>query len=294
MHLSDLFEAPIASWAVDADFDENEAEMISKFNGYSNETKHFSDTDKRAIRDPGIVQAVNRAFGRTPVKFALYFWQSTRPDYDPTSFIGHVEEPWMRKQLGDKATASILAQAAPDTVTIVLTNNLSDEHKITLKSPWAVAHRIAHALIGGKVAGDAGWDVIDRFRRFIRAIVSQAYGTPWPDEETGFGLIMAKEYEEIYGKMIGHQLGTMASARKGALVSQYEWFYETFVQYIINGKVTLNPLREIFDDLDPDSKLVSDPRKNHRVQQIWSKFPRKIEEAFDEMLVEAKGKIFVC
>ena len=294
MDLTALFEAPITNWTIDSDFDQNEAEMISKFTGYEMDGKHFSDVDKRAIRDPGVMQAVNKAFGRTSVKFSLYFWQSTTPNYDPTSFIGHVDDAWIVRKLGEKAATAIKAQQTSDAITIVLTNNLSDEHKITLKSPWAVAHRIAHALMGGKLGSDAGWEVMAMFKRFIRTLVSQAYGTQWPDESTEYGRIFANDYEEIYGKLIGHQLGTMASARKGALVSQYEWFYETFVQYIITGKVTLNPLREVFDELDPDSKLVADPRKRARIQQIWSNFPSKIEKAFDLMLESAKGEVFVC
>jgi len=289
MDLMTLFEAPITHWTVDPDFDRNEAEMISDLPDHRDDLRHYGVADKAAIRDKSVMVAAQRAFGRSPVKFSLYFWQSVEPNYDRFAFRGKVDDDWMQHRLGEQTAHAIRSQTGPDTIGIVMTNNLSDEHKISLKSPWMIAHRIAHALFGERRNQD-GWVIVHMFERFLRKLLTVGYGLNWPDEDTGFGRMIAQEYSECYGKLMGHTIGTMGSARKGALVSNWEWFYETFAQYLITGKVTLNPLPEHFDE---DLDLTSDPRKRYKVQRAWEQFPDKIAEAFDAMLKKSAGSVFV-
>lgn len=237
MRIRDIYEAPIGDWTIDSDFDANEREMVSKFTGYEREGKHWSDVDKRALRDPSVVQKVRSAFMKTPSTFDLYFWQSTDPKYDRTLEKGTRDHKWIVDKLGPKAGSAI--QAKSGVITVVMTNNLSDDRKVSMRSPWMVAHRIAHALIGGGAKTGAGWEANNEFESFAARLCKLAYGVPWPTKYASqFDTIMYGEHIEAYMPVLGHMLGTMKSARSGHLVQASEWEHETFVQYLSAGNLT--------------------------------------------------------
>jgi hypothetical protein len=285
-----ITEAPIRSWTVDDDLDGNEAEMMSRFHGYNREMRHFSQKEKRIIRDEQYVQHIRNVFVRCPVDLSFYFWQSKNPNYDLTAFHGAVDQQWLVKRLGEKAAANIAAQASSDIVTIVMTNNLSDENKISLGSPWIIAHRMAHGLFGDRPSGEESWRIREAFNHFLKKIIRVAYSIQWPDENTSFGNIMADDYREIYGKLLGHTLGTMKSAREGKLTSYNEWWFETFSQFIITGRVTFKALPDRFDD---GMTMTKDPRAKNQILRAWAKFPSMIERSFVRLLEESRGKTFV-
>lgn len=285
-----LSEAPIGDWTIDPSFDDNEREMISKFSGYEQEAKHWSDADKIALRDPAIVKKVQSAFLKTPVQFNLYFWQSTSPDYDLTLEKGLTDPEWVKAKLGQNAYDYVMRSTSTDAITVIMTNNLSDEHKISFASPWMVAHRLAHSLMGAGDKTDEGWRVGRIFEQFVYDVLREGYDLEWPDPDGRWGDVFYREHMDIYMKMMGHYLGTMRSARKGRLVQPGEWKHETFAQYLIKGKVTLNPLPDNFDE---GMDLTQDPAKRKEALRLWANFPSRLERVFHRTLESAKGKIWV-
>lgn len=289
MRIRDIFEAPIGDWTIDPDFDANEREMVSKFSGYEREQPHWSDVDKRAIRDPAVVQKVRAAFLKTPHTFDLYFWQSTDPNYDHTLEKGIVEPEWIERVLGSKTAAAV--KPKPGVITVVMTNNLSDDRKVSMRSPWMVAHRIAHAVSGTGKKTIAGFEVSNDFSQFARQLCRIAYGVPWPDQnKSEFDRIMHFEYAEAYMTILGHMLGTMKSARSGHLVQSSEWKHETFSQYLLTGKVSFRPLAE---RLDSYYVLTTDPAKLARAEKLIASFLKKITKRFDKLLTEAADHVWV-
>ena len=289
MRLQDLFEAPIGNWTVDPDFDANEREMISKFTGYDREQKHWSDADKTAIRDESTITRVRSAFMKTPHVFDIYFWQSTNPDYDPTLEKGQRDIQWIERVLGPKVAQAV--QPRPGVITIVMTNNLSDERKISMKSPWMVGHRIAHAIIGDGIKSPAGFETIFAFDKLVENICRIAYEVDWPKRrETNLDSMLHNEYLEVYTPIIGHMLGTMKSARNGHLIRPAEWQHETFTQYLLTGRVTFRSLSE---RLDSYYTLTDDPKRRIQAEKLLRKFTKNITKKFDAVLEEAEGKIWV-
>jgi hypothetical protein len=284
-----ITEAPIGDWKVDPDIHSNEKEMISKFHGYENERKHWSDVDKKAMRDPGVIRRVKKGFEKTPFKFNLYFYQSTDPNYDKLMQQGVRDLNWIERNMGETAAQEIAKSTHPDTITVVMTNNLADDNQISIGSPWIVAHRIGHTLISGQERLGSSYQAEHVFNQFVKD-ASRAYGQNWPNPDTHYGYVITKENVDIYLKEFGNAIGTMRSAREGKIERGYEWIIETFTQYLITGKVTI---RQPPADLGVGMDYPTDPKKVERLQRIWAAFPGKCERAFARLLKDARGKIWI-
>lgn len=285
-----LLEAPIGSWTVDPDIDANETEMVSKFSGYRQDQHHWHPIDKKAMRDPAVIEQARHAFRNTDATFNLYFWQSTDPDYDRTLEHGLADGQWLVSTLGADAAQRVVDVTTPDAITILMTNNLSDERHISIKSSWMIAHRLAHAMIGGGGSDQAEY-ILQAFKAYLRTIVSKGYGTPWPKSDgSTFDEMVNRDYWDAYGRIFGHHLGTMRSARQGHLVQSGEWIMETMAQYLITGDIRFNPLP---DQIHPEEKLTVDPQVRARLAQETEKFRVRLKKLLKQMLDGAKGQVYV-
>lgn len=285
-----ITEAPIGDWNVDPDFDQNEKEMMSKWHGYDREMKHWPDADKAAIRDPAAIQRVKSGFLKTPAIFNLYFYQANDPDYDPFMQKGVVDLDWVQKQFGEKTAQEVAKSVRAGQITVIMTNNLSDEGWISVRSPWMMAHRIGHSLILGSNREAASWEAVHIFDQFVKTIASYGYGVSWPKGDSYFANTIRDEYLDIYRKVLGHALGTMRSARSKKFTQSTEWMVETFAQYLMTGDVTLHDLPS---EIHAEEPLTTDPAKLERVRKAWAAFPTKIKRAFNKLLKQAEGQIWV-
>lgn len=285
MRISEILsESPIGDWQVDPDFDANRSSMLGKRPEVRQDLEHWQDSDINAIRSHANVSRVKNVFSKCPFTFNLYFVHSEQVDYDSFMQAGHVDLPWVAKIFGPQIAGRIEAWSSPTAINVIMTNNMSDEDKLSLRSPWMVAHRMAHAIMGGH-----NTEPVQKFEGFIQDITRIGYSIEWPNEDSHHGRSFAEEYKSTYGKILGYSLGTMNSARRGRLVTVHEWYYETFAQYLITGKVTLKPLPERFDVFG----LTKDPKARYKVQKIWARFPEMIEKTFERSLNDAKGGLWV-
>ena len=292
--LSTLTESPIGDWTIDPMFDSNEKEMFSKFHGYAQEKPHWREVDKKAIRDPDAVQKIRNAFTKTGFNFNIYFWQSDDPDYDRTLEKGLVDHQWIQSVMGQHIVDYFNSINYQSGINVILTNNLSDDYPMSIRSPWMVAHRISHTITMGKEKSGAAWEVENAFALFIKQITTFAYGVRWPNKnDFNYSHYMSIEdsYVSDYGKILAHELGTMRSAKNKMMVNGYEWLNETFAQYLMTGHVTINPI--LPSEIHPDEPLTTDPIKLAKANKALAAFPRKIERLFKKMLVSAVGKFWV-
>lgn len=285
MKILDLFESPIADWSVDPDLDKNEKSMIGKFHGYSQEQLHWSPQDKAAMTSEKHVNKIKKAFLKTPFDINLYFWQSNDPNYDRFSQKGSVTPAWIQHQMGDNVMDYIDKTFTADSITIIMTNNLSDEHKIGINSPWILAHRMAHTMVAGAKSQISGKQLLNIFLSYVEIICNKVYGYEFNDWHHS----IRSDEIHIYGKILGEYLGTMSSARNKKLVNVYEWIYESFTQYLITGKVTFNTtLPEVFDD-----PLQATPEKLALGLKIIKRFENTVNTKCQEIIDQSMGKIFV-
>lgn len=292
MRYYELFEAPITDWNVDPDFDQREDEMLSNRSGYRSDVVHYDKSDKQAMRNPVVIERAKSAFLKVPYDFNFFFGHATDPNYDRILSKGKVDLEWIEEQLGPKAKAVISETSNSGNITIVFTNNLSDDNKINLRSTWAYAHRMSHSLIYSAKQNSKSWEAIQAVRDFIRSIAVNAYGVKWP-RPTGqynWDQMREMEYWETYVKVLARHLATMNSARQGKIINAYEFIHELFSQWLITGKITMN---ELPSQIHEDEVLTSDSVKLARAQKALTNFPRIMDRKFHSILDEAKGGIWV-
>lgn len=295
MRYSEITEAPIGNWTVDPDIYSNEKEMMSKWTGYDQERKHWRDVDKKAMHHEGTINKVRNAFKNVPTNFNIYFYQSTNPNYDLTLGRGRESVDWLRKTFGDEVTDRIIASSDDQSINFVMTNNLSDEMPISINSPWILAHRISHVIMDGRdQTGDTstGWVELI-FQNLLFDLLKIGFGHR-VDHNTGdyhWDKMIRTEYKEAYGKVFGEMLGTMKSARQGNIRNYYEWIHESFAQYIMTGKVTMN--LKLKDLPHADDILTKDETKLLQAKKAIYRAQIKIEKQFNKILDEAKGGYWV-
>ena len=290
-----LVEAPISGWEVDPQFDDNEAEMKSRFTGYDREVPHWRDVDKNAMNDPLVLARAQKAFAKVGVDIFIYFYQAKTPDYDNLLQQGRLNYEELSSKIGDDAAGNVISFSRPDNIVFVMTNNLSDELPMSIRSPWMLAHRLGHALIFGLRRGEYGHHVKAGFLTFVEKITTLGYGSVWPaDRQTYFGRVMIEDYWEAYGKIMGHIFGTMNSAKKGTLTQSEEWPIETFVQYLMTGDVTFNTtLPAMIGKGEFAEHLTTDPQKLLKISKEIEYFRRSVRRTYRGMLEEAKGGIWM-
>ncbi len=283
-----LSESPIADWQVDPDFMANREVMRSKRGDDRPDLEHWDDSDIHAITSARHAARAARAFARCPFKFNFYFLHIPEPDYDPFLQQGRVDPNWIEEHLDETVAARIASWLRADAINVIMTNNLSDEGKITLKSPWTLAHRMGHLILAGRNRDSERVEHL--VSTFVETITRVGYGIGWPkDDGSEFHRLYREELDELYSRIVGHALGTMKSAHVGKLVTGYEWMYEMFAQFIITGKIALRPLPETLG-ADP---LTRDPRRRASVQRAWARFPHLMDKFCTQTLAEAVGGIWV-
>lgn len=282
-----LNESPISGWDIDPDMDNNAEIMRSKFTGYENERDHWSDLDIAAIKNDEFQEKIKYGFGNVSQNINIFFWQSTDPDYDDFLQQGIVDFDWISKKMDDRIIDRIKKSDWKNSITIIMTNNLSDERFIPINGSWIVAHRIAHAMVGGdsnRKHGEVFSRVYYQFGSFTNAIMKYGYDYQWKSNP-----LVYQEEMEILKREVGHALGTMKSARTGKLVQSSEWIYETFAQYLIQGKVRFNSLPDELGGIE----RTKDPRKWEIAKRLSAKFPIRLENWYAQLMDASVGKIFV-
>ena len=264
---------------------------MSQWTGYSQEQKHWSDVDKKAMVSPTVIKRVTNAFSKIPYDINIYFYQSDNPNYDRTATKGRVDMDWMTSTLGATVTERIVKSSSESAINFVITNNLSDEMPISIASPWMVAHRFSHAILGGDdIDSPARW-VETQYENFIYELLEIAYNHPRPKPTGNWQLddSMRHEYRDAYGKLFGEMLGTMKSAREGHVRNFYEWIHESFSQWLMTGKLTMNLTLTAL----PYEVLSDDPQKHILAKKVIAKFYRRMGDRFEKVMVEARGGYWV-
>jgi hypothetical protein len=277
-------EAPLGDFQVDPDLEQNLAKQRRKWHGYERELQHFPDPDVRAIRSPSVVRKIATRFARIPQNINLYFWANPDPDYDWHTQKGEVDLDWIAHNMG-KQVAQRFARMrdTKNRINIMHTGNLRDEGYVPMRSPWMMAHRIAHVL---------GQDhrIQNRFDQFVIDLTRKIYGVKWPDPNGQYGEIFRRDYFSAYGKILGHLLGRMKSARQEKLVQYREWIYERFAQYLMTGRVRLNRTlpRQIYRG---DNRMR--PGAERLIPKLIGHFEHRIEQIFEKVLNDSIGKYYV-
>ncbi len=185
------------------------------------------------------------------------------------------------EEMGDKTINS-------DNITVFFVSNTAAD-KIPMTA-WTIVHRVGHAM--------------NRTPQF------QDY-TKWLDNE--FDELLAiygkqkvsRTYDNNYKKIRTHELakgrlfnaiGTMRSAREGRIhLRPYEFYYELFVQYLKDGKITFNPLtKNLLVGFGPyGQKSIAKTQNLEEAQDKLDMIARTIPYYLNDVLYANVGEIFV-
>lgn len=296
MLLRHIFETPISNWEVSSQFDDREKAMQASYSKeFPNRTgkfQHYTKADKSAIRSSATISKIRLAFSKMPVKINLFFYHHDKPDYDPFLQKGQVDIAWVTRKMGSATAAEIQKWMEPDAINVIMTNNLSDNHPVSLKSPWMVAHRIVHAVAQGEnpSLSKGGAKLNSIVEKFIHDLLATAYGYKFDFSYFGRdAMLIYKDQIDILGTELGKVLGTFRSAREGSLVQVTDWTAEMFTQWMLTGKVVFNKLPEIFDE----RRLTEDPEKLRQATKLLNTAPTRFSRIFSSIAENAKGHIWV-
>ena len=135
----------------------------------------------------------------------------------------------------------------PGKVVFVYRNNVNNKQTKKMLTPWIAAHRVMHAIQGRKAILDIkdNQNVFDDYDKAMRLLL-ETYGIKstaryfwdlnWGVPTSGPTFNM-DDLQELF-----YQICTMRSARKREWPFVEEATAETFAQYLITGRVTLNDL----------------------------------------------------
>lgn len=273
-------------FSVDRNFVKNEAVMLSGFDGYFGERLHWDECDKKVILSQEKLSKLAAKLPTLHDNFRIHFWQSNNKDYDLTFQKGLIDQNWVKENTDQDFVDFIQSTASLETVNVIMTNNMSDINKISIKSPWMVAHRVAHVLMGGHETIEEGNRFNNCFNTFIKKFSRLVYDNKI--EHPNY--LLEEENLNNFGTVLGNMLGTMKSARAGKLVNRFEWIYESFAQFLILGKIRFN--RKIEMEI-PDLLLRATDRSIGKALPAILRFERAVNVQAVRVIDAATGKIFL-
>ena len=266
-----LNEAPLGSFTTIGDFEKR---------------KSFKDPrDIKSLKHPDTIKKVTDLLKNSEVNFDLYF--VNKPGLRKFSERGNVTYDFIVNKDGLGLNPAEIKINSDNITVFFVSNTAADKVPMT---PWTIVHRIGHAL-----------NRVDSFQKY----------TKWLDKE--FDELLAiygkqkvsRTYDNDYKKIRTHELakgrlfnaiGTMRSAREGRIhLRPYEFYYELFVQYLKDGKITFKPLtKNILVGYGPyGSKSIASTQNLSEAQEKLDMIANTIPYFINDVLNANVGDIFV-
>lgn len=291
-------EAPINRMQVDPDFNANNLIQQQTWTGPKEKFRpDYRPVDVKALNDPGVLKKIETRFLKVPQKINLYFWTSREhPNAEGSGQKGNlllgVVRPKFLSQYIDPAAAQRVLRM-PDreqAITVVIANNLAaDVGFVSLRSPWMVAHRIAHVLL----MTTAGARVQRMFKEFLERTL-EAYHVGGEARPEAIVEIRKPWATNRFVAVLAHAMGTTRAARDGNLNNPGEFLVESVVQHMLLGKARFNtniPTELPYRDNPEDDALYEG--RTQELRRSVAVFEKIANAAMAEMLNEAVGKILV-
>lgn len=277
--LTDLLnEAPIGTYTTIGDFEKG--------------ASYKDPRDRLSVSHPVTVQKVKDMLKNTSVDFDFYF--VNKPGLRQFSERGKVPYEFIFKpypeglgltheELGDKSINS-------DNITVFFVSNTAAD-KIPMTA-WTIVHRVGHAM-----------NRTPQFQEYTKWLDKEfdellsLYGKQKPSRfsyDTN-DYKRSRTYDLAKGRLFNH-IGTMRSAREGRIHRRYfEFYFELFVQYLKDGKITFNPLtKNLLVGFGPyGSKTLASTQNLAEAQEKLDYIANTIPYLVEDVLTANVGDIFV-
>lgn len=283
-------EAPLGDYELIGDWD-NPSE--------DKPTDSFKDAqDRKIVSNPKAIKKVRQKLGKTNHILNMYFVNQAIPALSGYEETGVVSQEWIQHNI---PVVSEQMRINSDEIAIVWTNNWG-LNKVPM-TPWIMMHRLGHgAAVSERPIRGSGqitslrndvaekWTQVEQSLRGSMISMLDRYQTDSsasPEKHVD-AWIGNGDIHRIYEHM-----GTMKSAKSGGYKSNpYEFIHEMFAQYIITGKVTLNPWPHRFT-LNKTTFEV--PQKSNRddINNITIQLQKLLQRQFEVVLYALHGKVVV-
>ena len=274
-----LNEAPIGTYATIGDFEKG--------------ASYKDPRDRLSVKHPVTVQKVKDMLKNTTVDFDFYF--VNKPGLRKFAEKGRVPYEFIFKpqpdglglthqDLGDRSINS-------DNITVFFVSNTAAE-KIPMTA-WTIIHRVGHVMNRTPQFQDYTKWLDKEFDELLAIYGKQKVNTKYSSDNNDYK--KSRAYDLAKGRLFNH-IGTMRSAREGKIHRRYyEFYYELFVQYLKDGKITFNPLtKNILVGFGPyGSKTIASAKDLEAAQEKLDMIANTIPYYIEDVLGANVGEIFV-
>lgn len=224
MRIHELFEAPIS------DFEWNDDENA----------RAFSKVDQRILRSEKARNKVVRMFRHTPFDFRVVVSGGTGLDGEDDDHNWEVDTlaGAMDSGIHDQLTVHTATKygdllARPDCITVLVISNMSPLNNKMPFTAWTLGHKIGHAFQDGLYHRNPSWD--SEIGKIVKEINKAIYVISYAGEHT---------FDDASSEFNPNSTNvpfTMKSARDNKINNGFEVFPECVAQFLINGKVSVQP-----------------------------------------------------
>ena len=242
--------------------------------------------DLGILENPNATEKIMKKWSNTKENFEVHFVRSEKAQKHRQ--VGEVSKEWVKEEL------DFDVQPQPDTITVIFTQNESDE-KVPMTA-WTLAHRVGHAIFINK---EFLKEFAEKIEKDFLTLLDKVYNI---SSMIGRGSGNKSEYAPqnmiLLGKFV-QEIGTMSSARNKRVGNFVEFLFELVAQYIITGKIRFKSLPRTFTMPEHESFGEKDEKvkiKNEKFEKYNARlgnYAKILEKRLDKIFNSLRNKIFV-
>ena len=268
----------------------NEAPLgtYTTIGGFEKGASYKDPRDRAALNHPVTIQKVKDMLKSTSVDFDFYF--VNKPGLRKFSEKGRVSYDFIVKPypegLGiDRNQIEI----NNNNITVFFVGNTAAD-KIPMTA-WTIIHRVGHVMNRTPQFQDYTKWLDNEFNELLKIYGKNKESTRYGNDDYK----KSRTFDLAKGRLF-NSIGTMRSARDSKLSRRYfEFYYELFVQYLKDGKITFNPLtKNLLVGFGPyGSKSIATTQNLTEAQEKLDSIANTIPYLIEDVLGANAGDIFV-
>ena len=268
----------------------NEAPLgtYTAIGGFEKGASYKDPRDRAALNHPVTIQKVKDMLKSTSVDFDFYF--VNKPGLRKFSEKGKVPYDFIVKPYPDGLGLNPnQIEINNNNITVFFVGNTAAD-KIPMTA-WTIIHRVGHAMNRTPQFQDYTKWLDNEFDELLKIYGKSKESTRYGNSDYK----KSRTFDLAKGRLFNH-IGTMRSARDGKLSRRYfEFYYELFVQYLKDGKITFNPLtKNLLVGFGPyGSKSIATTQNLEEAQEKLDSIANTIPYLIEDVLGANTGDIFV-
>ena len=268
----------------------NEAPLgtYTAIGGFDKGASYKDPRDRAALNHPVTIQKVKDMLKNTSVDFDFYF--VNKPGLRKFSEKGKVPYDFIVKPYPEGLGLNPnQIEINNNNITVFFVGNTAAD-KIPMTA-WTIIHRVGHVMNRTPQFQDYTKWLDNEFDELLKIYGKSKESTRYGNSDYK----KSRTFDLAKGRLFNH-IGTMRSARDGKLSRRYfEFYYELFVQYLKDGKITFNPLtKNLLVGFGPyGSKTIASTQNLEEAQEKLDSIANTIPYLIEDVLGANTGDIFV-